>query len=378
VPWGDVGRGWDAFTNGGAANYGFYDEEWDVVVADGQHGQLIEINSKAVYPTDADRYAGISQRIGGLHPGATYELTLRGELRGEGNEDDPYRFAAQWGLGREAGWQSVDEWTTMDLGPIAARTQPLPLAQYKVRFEAPGTSTVLFIRGWKKFGITNVEMDFNLDAISLRACDPQGPDKSHGRQEAQYPGQGGPVDQGPSYPGREHPQQNQGASCLYVVKPGDALSQIAVDHGVDMEIIIRANGISDASSIYVGQKFEIPGCTMGNRVSGPATSEGEQPRSAQNQERPTEPYEVVQEVVQGERPADAPVRYGPALRPTAEDRPAQAAERQASNRTYTVQGGDMLGWIAEEYGVNAYDLAAANGIDNMNFIYEGQVLVIPN
>jgi LysM repeat protein len=37
-----------------------------------------------------------------------------------------------------------------------------------------------------------------------------------------------------------------------------------------------------------------------------------------------------------------------------------------------------LSWIAEEHGVNAYDLAAANGIDNMNFIYAGQVLVIPN
>src|SRR5690606_32651990 len=52
VPWGDAGKGWDAFTNGGAANYGFYDEEWDIVVADGNHGQLIEINSKSVYPTD--------------------------------------------------------------------------------------------------------------------------------------------------------------------------------------------------------------------------------------------------------------------------------------------------------------------------------------
>jgi LysM repeat protein len=378
VPWGDVGRGWEAFTNGGAANYGFYDEEWDVVVADGQHGQLIEINSKSVYPTDADRYAGISQRIGGLHPGATYELTLRGELRGEGNEDDPYRFAAQWGLGRDGDWQSVDEWTTMDLGPIAVRTQPLPLAQYKVRFEAPGTGTVLFIRGWKKFGITNVEMDFNLDAISLRACDQKGPDKSQGWQEpspwAEERGQGGPVNQGPGTPDRERPAQNEGGSCLYVVKPGDALSQIAVDHGVDMEIIIRANGISDAGSIYVGQKFEIPGCTMDNRGSGPATSEPVHSQAAQSQERPAEPYEVVQ----GERPADAPVRYGPALRPTAEDRPAQEPDQQAGSRTYTVQGGDMLSWIAEEHGVNAYDLAAANGIDNMNFIYAGQVLVIPN
>src|SRR5690606_2019050 len=57
TPLGDVGRGWGAFTNGGAAAYGFYDEQWPPVVADGKHGQLIEISSKSIYPTDADRYA---------------------------------------------------------------------------------------------------------------------------------------------------------------------------------------------------------------------------------------------------------------------------------------------------------------------------------
>jgi LysM repeat protein len=394
VPWGDGGRGWNAFTTGGAANYGFYDEQWDVVVADGQHGQLIEINTKSVYPTEADRYAGIYQRIGGLHPGATYELSLRGELRGEGNEDDPYRFAAQWGLGKEPNWQSVDEWTTMDLGPIAVRTQPVPLAQYKVRFEAPASSVVLFIRGWKKFAITNVEMDFNLDAISLRSCDGHGPDMSQHWQEpsprTQDRPQAGPDNRGAGYPedrGREEGKpagRNEGGSCLYVVKPGDTLSQIAVDHGVSMDAIIRANGISDPSSIYVGQKFEIPGCHGGDRGSEPMTSEAVPVQASRNQERSGQQYEITQ----GERPADTPNRSGPAMRPTVEEhyvlnaaqqsRPTQGPERQASVRTYTVQGGDMLSWIAEEHGVNAYDLAAYNGIDNMNFIYAGQVLLIPN
>jgi LysM repeat protein len=379
VPWGEVGKGWDAFTNGGAANYGFYDEEWDIVVADGNHGQLIEINSKAVYPTDADRYAGISQHIAGLRPGETYELTVRGELRGVGNEDDPYRFATQWGLGEQNNWQSVDEWTTMDLGPIAVRTQPLPLAQYKVRFEAPASSVVLFIRGWKKFAITNVEMDLNLDAISLRACDSYGPEQPHGGwQEPEYPGQGGPVNPGQGYPhdgdheGDHDGEYDQGANCLYVVKPGDTLSQIAADHGVSMDAIIRANGIDDPSSIYVGQKFEIPGCNGGERSSQP-----EKPTSY-NQERPSNEYEITQ----GERPGEIPQRSGPAIRPEVEQAqqggPEQGPDRQASNRTYTVQGGDMLSWIAQEHGVDAYELAATNGINNMNFIYAGQVLVIPN
>lgn len=380
VPWGEVGRGWDAFTNGGSANYGFYDEEWDVVVADGKHGQLIEINTKSVYPTDPDRYAGIFQRIGGLHPGATYELTLRGGLRGEGNEDDPNRFGAQWGISKEADWQSVDEWTTIDLGAIAPRTQPVPLAQYKVRFEAPATSTVLFIRGWKKFAITNVEMDLNLDAISVRACDGKGPEHLQSQQgpssHEQQGGTGGPVNQGPGYDGEPHYERDQGANCLYVVKPGDTLSQIAIDHGVSMQDIIRANGIEDPSAIYVGQKFEIPGCNSGEGEYRPEYHEDEHAQG-QYQEYPSQQNEGNQSE-----------RSGPAVHPEAEDwqsyatweesGPSQASVPQAGNDTYTVQYGDMLSSIAEEYGVNAYDLAAYNGIDNLNFIYVGQVLVIPN
>lgn len=386
VPWGVVGKGWNAFTNGGAANYGFYDEEWDVVVADGNHGQLIEINSKAVYPTDADRYAGIYQRIGGLHPGATYELTVRGELRGEGNEDDPYRFAAQWGLGKDGDWQSVDEWTTMDLGPIAPRTQPVPLAQYKVRFEAPSQNVTLFIRGWKKWAITDVEMDLNLDAISLRACDPKGPEKGHGGQQApQHPGTGGPVRQpdspcsnscGGDRDGRD--EYDGGANCLYVVKPGDTLSQIAADFGVSIDAIIRANGISNPSAIYVGQKFEIPGCKGGKPDYNPER------RSSHDDKRAAQEWEITE----GQRPADVAHRPSPVARPNVEGRqpveqahsnaPQQGPQRQRSAITYVVQPGDMLSWIAQEYNVDTYDLATYNGIDNLNHIYVGQVLVIPN
>ena len=60
---GMVGSGWQCFTNGGAANYGFYDDQWDRTVADGKHSQLIEINTKGIMVGDADRYAGIYQTV---------------------------------------------------------------------------------------------------------------------------------------------------------------------------------------------------------------------------------------------------------------------------------------------------------------------------
>jgi LysM repeat protein len=340
TPLGEVGRGWGAFTNGGAANFGFYDEQWEPVVADGDHGQLIEINSKGVFPTDPDRYAGIYQRVEGLHPGATYEFSLRGLLRGEGNEEDPYRFSAQWGVGTNPDWSKVDDddWKEMNLGPIYKRTEPGGMATYTARFEAPASHIVIFIRGWKKWGITNVEMDFNLDAIRLNGCQP-----------AKMGGTGGPDHDGG--------MDQDGSNCVYVVKPGDSLGAIAERFGVSMDAIMRANGIDNADLIYVGQKFEIPGCGQSGPPSGqmPMNPPGEAggPPQGEEQMRP--------------EPQSGPERPG-------------ADERGGSHsgRSYTVQDGDMLGAIAATYGLDAYALASFNGIDNMNLIVVGQVLRIPD
>ncbi|MCS6825346.1 MAG: hypothetical protein NZ553_01900, partial [Caldilinea sp.] len=169
---GHVGASWGYFTNGGGAEYGFYDDQWPRVVADGRHSQLIEINTRNRYPVDNDRYAGIYQYIKGLQPGATYEFSMKGLLRGEGNEDDPYRFSAQWGFlpGYSGDWRAVSNWTEMNLGPIGVRTDPGPMARYSMKFVAPASEITLFIRGWKKWGIPNVEMDFNIDGVAVVAC----------------------------------------------------------------------------------------------------------------------------------------------------------------------------------------------------------------
>ncbi len=45
---------------------------------------------------------------------------------------------------------------------------------------------------------------------------------------------------------------------------------------------------------------------------------------------------------------------------------------------HTVQSGETLFQIAQKYGVSLSDLAAANDIVNINHIYAGQVLVIPD
>lgn len=312
---GHVGKSWGFFTNGGAANYGFYDDQWSPVIAEGVHAQLIEINSKGVYPADADRYAGIYQRIGWLQPGKEYELTIKGILRGAGNEDDPYRFEAQWGYnaGHDTDWGKVGNWTTVNFGDIQSRTSPSGIRTYTVRFTPKTADIVLFIRGWKKWGVTDVEMDLNLDGISLRGgCAGGAPYQPHpGGQPGGYPG---------------------GAACAYAVQPGDILGWIAQRYGVTVYDLMAANAISDANLIYVGQVLQIPGCAAAPPVAYPA--------------QPAQP---------APQPAPAP----------------------ATQRLHTVAPSETLSYICNLYGVDVNTLAVVNNISNVNFIYVGQQLVIP-
>ncbi len=228
---GHVGKSWGWFTNGGAANYGFYDEQWPPVVSDGSHGQLIEINSKGVYPTDADRNAGIYQKISGLKQGTTYQLTVKGQLRGANIGPDANAFAAQWGYtsGSESDWAKVNNWQILDLGAIHPRTGPGAMATATVKFTAPANEIVLFIRGWKKWATSETEMNLNLDSISLSGC---------------------------STTTGTPPSTN----CQYVVKPGDSLAWIAQKYWVSVQALAAANGIYNVNIIYVGQVLTIPGC----------------------------------------------------------------------------------------------------------------------
>ena len=51
---------------------------------------------------------------------------------------------------------------------------------------------------------------------------------------------------------------------------------------------------------------------------------------------------------------------------------------EASNKLYTVKQGDTLSAIATKYNTTVGAIASANDIKNVNLIYSGQVLKIPD
>ncbi|HDN80763.1 MAG: hypothetical protein DRI61_08720 [Chloroflexi bacterium] len=169
-----VGLGWQKFDNGGNATYGWYDDTWDPVVWDGDHSQLIEINTFCRGASDPDRYAGIYQTVA-LVPGATYELKIRGMIRArEGDPvitglEDPYSYRVQWGYDPTGGtdWKAVTNWVELPWNEVYPRLSPGPMLEYTTQFVAPSSQVTIFIRVWKKWGTPSREIDVNLDGISL-------------------------------------------------------------------------------------------------------------------------------------------------------------------------------------------------------------------
>jgi LysM repeat protein len=315
-----VGKGWASFTNGGAAAYGFYDEQWKRVIKDGSNGQLIEINTWGLAASDPDRYAGIYQKVGGLKKGATYELSLWGLMREEAAHpgEDPYRYRVQWGFAPTSAG-SVTNWTELSWNEISLRTAPGPMTQYTAKFVAPSDKIVLAVRAWKKWGTVQRELDVNLDAIKLVQC-----------------GSGGGGSTG---------------CCIYVVKRGDTLGVIARKNGTTVAVLTRMNGIKNPNKIYVGQKLQVPCAVV---VSDPQPPVIVVP--------PVDPPPVV--VVD---PAKPPVVIVDPAAPSTDDQCVWVV----------VKGGDTLGKIAAANGTSVAVIVSKNGIKNANVIMVGQKLCVP-
>lgn len=122
------------------------------------------------------------------------------------------------------------------------------------------------------------------------------------------------------------------APAYHVVQPGQTLYSIAGQYGVSAWSLAYANGIWNPNLIYVGQMLVIP-------YGGYCYSCGYHPYPYPN-----------------------PGGYHP--HPT-------------YGCYYWVRYGDTMLGIAARYGTNAWSLARANGIYNLNWIYAGQRLFIP-
>ena len=124
-----------------------------------------------------------------------------------------------------------------------------------------------------------------------------------------------------------------GTDCIHEVRVGDRnLYRIGLAYGVTYQAIAQASGILTPHLIYIGQRLTIPGCG----------TTGQQP------------------------PATSTPSAG-----------ATSVPGSGSGQTYIVQQGDTLFALSLRWGVLVNQIAAVNGISNINLIYIGQQLIIP-
>jgi LysM repeat protein len=196
-------------------------------------------------------------------------------------------------------------------------------------------------------------------AALLEANDIPNPDLIRIGQSIIIPGEGGQADR------------------IHVVASGETLGAIAVEYKTRSSEIASLNDLANPDLIRVGQKLKIPGggTGSGERVggNGPAyhvVAGGETLSSIANL------YGIsIEQLAEANGITNTSILYiGTRLQLSGETFVVETGEGSA---THTVATGDTLGSIAASYGVSVSDIAAANGIEDINRIRVGQTLKIP-
>ena len=183
------------------------------------------------------------------------------------------------------------------------------------------------------------------------------------------------------------------AQQIHVVQRGETLFSIALSYGRTVDQVAQANGLAQPYVIHAGNQLTIPG--PGGSTQAPAPA----PASAPQQPSGTTTYTVQR----GESLAIIAAKFNmnyidlarmngianpdilhvgqvlqvPAPAGTPAPSPGGVAAPAPTTGSYTVQRGDSLSSIAQQFNINYFELAQLNGITNPDVLRVGQVLQVP-
>lgn len=189
-------------------------------------------------------------------------------------------------------------------------------------------------------------------------------------------------------PGSPPPQQPGGTYATYIVDRGDTLQKIAVRCGTTWQFLAQLNNIANPNRIAAGMRIIVPnnGCSNDDGSGGGATpvvtNKIHYVRPGQYLTQIARHYGVtVQSIIALNNLTTTVIYPGQRLLiPHAAgpvQPPPQPQPRHVVNGYYRVQYGDTMLKISGWFGVDAWTVARANGIYNLNHIYAGQYLRIP-
>lgn len=399
-----VGYYWWPYNNGGAANYGYYDDMWPPVVASGEHAQLLEINSKGWMPADPQRWIGITQDAF-VEPGATYQLSLKTMIReaADHSDEESHRYEVYWGYQSHSAGAHPIEPAISDIGEldslygvpvsdISLRTAPGAYTSYSKTFQASDEVMWFYLLGLKKWATEEREVDFDFDDVQLRKCH-----TVEITDEVVMP-----------YNGMGHPQYDHGHGtdvCTYIVMRGDTLSGIAQMYNTTVQTLVATNNIQNPSQIYVMQPIQVP-CGGSGHPYAPLemwdTDHSQAPTDNDGNYASVEPDQPQKSAIgdqtgtstsatrdPSDKPASASRGDGtgatrdPAPDDTQQESDVVGAQSQAKSgvsgvsQVHVVKQGEFLGQIAQRYDTTVKELSNLNRIDNPSLIRPGLAIVIP-
>lgn len=158
------------------------------------------------------------------------------------------------------------------------------------------------------------------------------------------------------------------------IRPGDTIYNLSRRFGVPADAIMKANGISDASSLAAGRTIVIPTSVGGKDVpvSAPDNNPEMANAGAVSPRRPDQNAPAAPAAQVAMLPQTPKLKEPQAASTTAAT--SAATEGRAGN--YTVVAGDTLFGIAKKTGASAEAIKSANGLSG-GFLQIGQVLKIP-
>jgi LysM repeat protein len=179
------------------------------------------------------------------------------------------------------------------------------------------------------------------------------------------------------------------ADPTVVVRPGDTLSGIAIEHGLDVATLARLNDIENPNRIYAGQTLRLAGAPSASSAPPADAARVHTVQPGENLTWIARRYGVSvaslaaanaivdpSRIYAGDR-LTIPGAAAPAVTPPTPAPATPAAPAASQPRRHTVEPGENLTWIARRYGVAISAIVSANAIADPSRIYAGQRLVIP-
>jgi LysM repeat protein len=176
-----------------------------------------------------------------------------------------------------------------------------------------------------------------------------------------------------------HGQTPSQGSTTHTVAWGDTLFSIAQQYGTTVFTISRANGLADSARIYAGQRLIIPTAYVPTVPSVSGASHTVQ--VGENLYRIALRYGVTVKSLVELNGIYNPDQLFVGQTLTIPGSPAASSvayQPQHASTTHTVQPGETLTSISNQYGIGLWTLIQVNSIANSALILPGQTLVIPS